>query len=69
MLAEAAARSAATMVSINLAEKPDDERHARAESLAADAARCAGAARRAHSAARESPPSMEPSASSDRRRS
>src|SRR6266571_4092964 len=68
MLAEAAARSAATMVSINLAEKPDDERHARAESLVADAGRSADATR-AHPAALQAPNSMEPPAGGDRRRS
>ena len=69
LLAGAAARSAATMVSINLAGTPDDERHARADSLVADAGRSAGAAARAHSAAIQAPNSMEPSAGSDRRRS
>ncbi len=43
-LAEAGARSAAVLVSINLASVPDDERHARAESLLAAAARSAQAA-------------------------
>src|SRR6266496_2636627 len=69
MLAEAAARSAATMVSINLAGTPDDERHARADSLVADAGRSAGDATRAQPAAMQAPNSMEPSADSDRRRS
>jgi len=44
VLAEAGARSAATLVGINLAGAPDDERHAGAQSLLADAARCAQAA-------------------------
>src|SRR6266704_488737 len=68
MLAEAAARSAATMVSINLAGTPDDERHARADSLVADAGRSADATR-AHPAALQAPNSMEPPAGGDRRRS
>lgn len=44
VLAEAGARSAAALVGINLASVPADERHARAESLLADAARSAQAA-------------------------
>jgi len=44
VLAEAGARSAATLVSINLASVPGDARHARAESLLAAAARSAQAA-------------------------
>ena len=46
VLAEAGARAAAVLVGINLAGQPDDERHARAGSLLAEAARSAGAASR-----------------------
>ncbi len=61
LLAEAGARSAVALVGINLAGAPDDERHARAESLAAEA----GAASAAASAA-GSP--VEPTAGGGRRR-
>lgn len=44
LLAEAGARAAAVLVGINLAGLPDDERHARAGSLLAEAALCARAA-------------------------
>ncbi len=47
LLAEAGARSAAMLVGINLAAAPGDERHARAESLLADAARSARSAQAA----------------------
>jgi methenyltetrahydrofolate cyclohydrolase len=43
LLAEAGARAAAVLVEINLAGLPDDERHARAGSLLAEAQRCARA--------------------------
>jgi methenyltetrahydrofolate cyclohydrolase len=46
LLAEAGARSAAVLVRINLAGRPDDERHQRAESLLGEAARSASAAAR-----------------------
>jgi formiminotetrahydrofolate cyclodeaminase len=46
VLAEAGARAAAVLVGINLAAVPDDERHARAGSLLAAAARSAGPASR-----------------------
>jgi methenyltetrahydrofolate cyclohydrolase len=44
VLAAAGTRAAAVLVGINLARVPDDERHARAESLLADAERRARAA-------------------------
>jgi methenyltetrahydrofolate cyclohydrolase len=45
LLAEAGTRSAAALVKINLASLPEDERHARAESLVTVAASAAQAAR------------------------
>ena len=45
LLAEAGTRSAAALVKINLASLPEDERHARAKSLVAEAASAAQAAR------------------------
>jgi methenyltetrahydrofolate cyclohydrolase len=46
VLADAGARAAAVLVGVNLAATPDDERHARAGTLLAAAARSAGAAAR-----------------------